>query len=256
MPKKTLILTLLASASVLSAQTIWQTDFESYATGTNQNLGSLQPADWSSSNTNGARNTNIQDQTFDTILSGQYLDFDQNTAAGGGLSLVSSVIADSSANSLFAIEFDLHDRAGATNVTTFTVSFHGSSGTSSRSLLVLDDGVATSNDLTTANYSEGSDLTFRLLVNGGEASAGGLSANSYSLFINDVATNIADIGLGGTGTFVNNYRNFTITGDNTATGLDGLYFDNMSVSAVPEPSAYGMILGSFVLSSILLRRRK
>jgi len=247
---------LLASASYLPAA-VWTVDFDAgYSTGTNVNLPSTNSADWDFTNTNGVRTTNILDQTDDAILSGQYLDFSQGSAGGGPLQLYSTDVAYDAGNTLFEVEFDLHDRVGDTNVTTVGIGLWVAGGGSSqdRLLLTFDDGVVSGlNAGSTVNYNEGEDVTFRLLVNGGEAADGGLSANSYSLFINGGATAITNVALGGTA--IEAFQDVRISGDNTATGLDSMSFDNLSATIIPEPSSFALVGLSFLAGFLGFRRR-
>jgi hypothetical protein len=65
---------------------------------------------------------------------------------------------------------------------------------------------------------------------------------------------VGTLGFDPTGGFYINPSARATLGETVASG--GLYFDNMSVTAIPEPSTYAAIFGGLVLTGAMIRRRR
>ena len=101
---------------------------------------------------------------------------------------------------------------------------------------------------------QGYTLSFDLSVNNG-------SSNNNALYVD--LTGSSQVAFAGSTPFTTQTLNFVATGTLTtlmftsgASGYSGAVIDNVSVSAVPEPETYAMLLAGLGLMGVIARRRK
>ncbi|MGZ0656351.1 PEP-CTERM sorting domain-containing protein [Coraliomargarita sp. W4R53] len=249
----TFLLPLITFATSLSAAS-FSDDFNRSADVAATTIGSEIGTNWTfGANTWGINNTATDGRAYTDVQSNAEGGISNtamwNTTIGMASTATESstvtvdVIGESSLN-FFGMAFNVQ------NYNTF-YQFRLKFGTNDYQVIEITNGVNThtvlnqSNDVA-SNFDASKNYTLTLVSN-----VGGIAGDySYTITESGSSTVLNSVSTFSDSTFTGGYAGFTYANNNST-----YYYDNFSITTVPEPSSYALLSGSIALLGCFARRR-